>query len=177
MLGGSGTGSGDDAVSADGFDREDVVARLECGSDRRVKDVEADGGVDIEVEVVEAMAVEEDMCFTGAGDVEGCGRGQRVDAKVSAEVVRGDAEVRTIPGELAVVGAEYGDIAGGPDVLLGESGVNGRGGGREVARGVERRGKLLRAWGGDGCDKEEEEREGFCRFWHGSRYVERHCQL
>ena len=67
----SGPAGGDDAAAADGGDGEDVVAGLEGGGEIDLEDVEVDGGVGVGGEVGEEMAVEEDVGFAGAGEVEG----------------------------------------------------------------------------------------------------------
>ena len=135
-----------------------------------VEDVEADGCVDVGVEGAGASAVDPDASRARAGDVDGRGFGHGGYLERGSEEVRIDAQIGAVPGELAVVWTQSGDVVGGPEVLLGERGVC-VGGGVEAAGGIEK----LRL----SAEKRryEQEQSGEEELGHRLRRGEGHCQL
>jgi hypothetical protein len=116
-----------------------------------VEYVEVDGSIEIGRKIAEQMAVEIDVGFAGPSDVEGGVSGNGCEAKVHAEIVRGCAELGTVPWKFGVVWTESCDVVGGPDVLLGEGLVGQRRGRLEITGGIEWRGSILRCGNsGDG---------------------------
>jgi hypothetical protein len=101
-----------------------------------VEDAEVDGRVDVGGEVGEEMAVQIDVRFARTGDVEGRSCGQSRDVEVRAKKVWVGAELSLIRGEAAAISAEGGYVACGPELLLGQRGVEWLGRGDGVACGV-----------------------------------------
>jgi hypothetical protein len=110
-LGGDDAGTTDDSAAPDGFDSEGIIAdpeRLGCIG---VEDAEIDGRVDIAGEVGEEMAVEINVGFARAGDVESRGTGNAGEVETSAKEVRVSAELREIPGKVTTVATADSNVA------------------------------------------------------------------
>jgi len=132
-----GTCSRHHAAPADRLDSDHIVSGLQRAYCVCVEDVEVDRHIDICKEVTDELTVEVDMCLPRPGDVDrGCYR-KVCDLEVRAEEVWFDTKLRPGPRISVVIRATNGDIAGGPDVLLGKRYMQRTGARGQVQRWVE----------------------------------------
>lgn len=109
---------GDDALAANGFDADDVVAYAQRFGRVGVKDSKVNRLVGVGGEITEQGSVEVDTGRAWPGDIDCSANRNFIDLKMTAEVVGRDASVKIIPWKFVMVVAFRSHVARGPDVFL-----------------------------------------------------------